>query len=199
MINKKYKPLKVFIDGVRMRDVYPFASKLEVAKYKIAKFMREVVRLTIFSLIISGIAIGVFMYYFPNRVIVSQITTDTLTPKIEEIQNKALADLKDCESGGVSESVGLITFDPHQTNKKVEEASLGSFQFKKATVIHYYKTLYQKDITGKEAVLIALDDQKAESLARDIIFTTEKGYSNWYNCSNKIKLQQTLLVLNTLK
>jgi len=193
------KSIKVFLWGKRMKDIYPFATKLEVAKYKIAKFMRKLVFYTILSLVISGITIGLFLIYFPNRVVVSQITTDTLTPKIEQIQNKALADLKACESGGASESVGLITFDPHQTNKKVEEASLGSFQFKKATVIHYYKTLYQKDITGKESILIALDDKKAESLARDIIFTTEKGYSNWYNCSNKIKLQQTLLVLDTLK
>jgi hypothetical protein len=196
---RKFKTMKVFLDGVRLKDVYPYATKLEVAKYKIAKFMREVVRLTIFSLIISGIAIGVFMYYFPNRVIVSQITTDTLTPKIEEIQNKALADLKDCESGGVSESVGLITFDPHQTNKKVEEASLGSFQFKKATVIHYYKTLYQKDITGKEAVLIALDDNKAEQLTKDIIFTTDNGKDNWLLCAKKINLDFKLQTLKMLE
>ena len=190
---RKFKPMKVFLDGVRLRDVYPHATKLEVAKYRIAKFMRKLVFYTILSLTVSVIAIGLFLIYFPNRVVVSQITTDTLTPKIEEIQNKALADLKACESGGSTEKDGIIIFD---SNNK---ASIGSFQFQKATVIHYYKTLYQKDITGKESILIALDDEKAESLARDIIFTTEKGYSNWYNCSNKIKLQQTLLVLNTLK
>ena len=199
MKKNKFKTIKVYLWGERMKDIYPFASKLEVAKYKTAKFLRKLTQYILLTLVISGISIGLFMYYFPNRVIVSQVTTDNLKPKIAEIQQEAINKLKQCESGGASEDIGLITFDPHATNKSVESASLGSFQYKKSTVIHYYKTLYNKDITGKEAILIALDDDKAEQLTKDIIFTTEKGFSNWILCSNKIKMQETLLVLSKLK
>ena len=66
------------------------------------------------------------------------------------------------------------------------------------TIIHYYKTLYSKDITKKEAVLIALDNEKAEQLASDIIFETEKGYRNWLNCSNKHGLAERVKFIKGL-
>ncbi len=49
---KKPKALKVFIDGVRMKDIYPFASKWEVRKYRAMKFLRKVVQI-IASLVIQ--------------------------------------------------------------------------------------------------------------------------------------------------
>lgn len=196
---KKPKAIKVFLWGDRMNDIYPFASKWEVRKYKFAKFMRNLFKKFFIVLGIGFGAVMLFIYFVPNRVIVTKVTTDTLAPKVAEIKKEALTNLKKCESSGSKESDGLITYDPHATNKTVEVFSLGSFQFKKATVIHYYKVLYNKVITGKEAVLIALDDERAESLASDIIFTTDKGYTNWLNCSNKLGLKATVDMINKLK
>lgn len=196
---RKYKSMKVFLDGARLKDVYPYATKWEVRKYKCMKFIRELFKKLFIALMIGLGSVILFLYFYPNRVIVTKVTTDTLTPKVEEIKKEAIDKLKDCESSGYSEDDGIIIFDPHATNKKVEAPSLGQFQFKKATVIHYYKTLYNKVITGKEAVIIALDTDKAEKLATDIIFTTDKGYTNWINCSNKIGLKITVDMVNKLK
>ncbi len=72
----------------------------------------------------------------------------------------------------------------HNTARTVARSSLtpttrprsARGNFKKATVQHYYKALYGKDTTAKDAVLIALDTSKAAALAKDILFMTKDGW-----------------------
>lgn len=128
-----------------------------------------------------------------------QVLVDNLSVKINELKGSLVSDIQKCESAGYNEDYGLIVFDGHKTNKNVEIPSIGTYQFKKSTVIYYYDTLYQKDITGKEAILIALDDQKAGQLASDIIFKTDNGLSNWLNCSNKINGKGRLEIIRQLE
>jgi hypothetical protein len=123
---------------------------------------------------------------------VQERVVDTLSIKVDELKSDMLDTLQACERSKYTEDDGIIIFD---SNNK---ASIGTFQFQKATVIHYYKTLYGKDITGKEAVLIALDDNKARELAHDIIFSSKNGLSNWYNCTQKHGLEGQLAVINKL-
>jgi hypothetical protein len=93
-------------------------------------------------------------------------------------KSKVVDLLQKCESGGRKDEEGIIVWD---TNNK---PSIGVLQFQPQTVQFYYKKLYGKEITGKEAVLIALDTEKARSLATDIIFTTENGVAkDWVNCT----------------
>ena len=127
------------------------------------------------------------------RVQEKQVLVDNLKGKIEEIKDEALESLKQCESAGYSEEDGIIIFDSNN------QASIGQFQFQKKTVIHYYKILFNKDITAKEAVLIAMDTAQAKKLAYEIIYKTEKGHTNWYNCSKKIGLTETLKIVNKLE
>ena len=122
-----------------------------------------------------------------------EVIVDNLTGKINELKAEILSQLKGCESAGYSESDAPIVFD---SNNK---ASIGSYQFQKATVLHYYKTLYNLDITPKEAVLISLDDIKAGNLASDIIFKTEKGISNWHNCDKKLGLKAQINLIKKLE
>lgn len=129
--------------------------------------------------------------------ITEQVILDNLTDKINELKGELINDLKMCESGGASEETALITFDPHPTNKKVQVASLGNFQFKVSTIQHYYSKFYSQDLTNKEAVLIALDDKKASELASEIIFK-DGALSNWYNCNKKMGLQQQLDIINKI-
>jgi hypothetical protein len=131
------------------------------------------------------------------RQVEKEVILDNLTSKVNQLKGELVSTLKQCESGGAKESDGLVTFDPHPTNKKVQIASFGQFQFKKSTVIFYYKELYNKDITGLEAINIALSEQKASQLATDIIFK-EQALNNWYNCTKKHNLQSRLDVINTL-
>lgn len=133
------------------------------------------------------------------RDIEREVIVDNLSEKINELKGSLVSDIQKCESAGYNEDYGLIVFDGHKTNKNVEIPSIGTYQFKKSTVIYYYDTLYQKDITGKEAILIALDDQKAGQLASDIIFKTDNGLSNWLTCSNKINGKGRLEIIRQLE
>ena len=150
------------------------------------------------------VVLGYGLYYVGgrfNKEIVyekQEVIVDNLSQKVNELKGALVSDIQKCESAGYNEDFGLITFDGHKTNKNIEIPSIGTFQFKKATVIHYYDVLYQKDITGKEAVLIALDDDKAGQLTSDIIFKTDKGLSNWINCSKKVNATTRLQVINEL-
>jgi len=140
--------------------------------------------------------------YFNKKIIYEQIEKqvilDNLTEKVNELKGALIDDLRQCESGGYNIDSGLITFDPHKTNKSVAPASIGLYQWKVASIKHYYKTLYNKDITGKEAILIALDDEKSSQLTSDVIFKTDKGLSNWYTCSKKLGLESRLNIINEL-
>jgi len=126
-----------------------------------------------------------------------EIILDNLVSKVNELKGGLMSELKACESGGVSEDKALITFDPHPTNKKVQIPSLGNYQFKVSTVQFYYKKFYGKEITNKEAVLIALSDEKAGELASDVIFR-DGSLNNWYNCTKAHGLQNKLDIINLL-
>lgn len=127
------------------------------------------------------------------REVERKVIIDNLGIKIDELKDSMLDDLKSCESGGYSEDDGILIYD---TNKEV---SIGQYQFQKKTVIYYYKTIYSKNITGKDAVIIALNTEEARQLASDIIFKTDKGLSNWYNCTKKHNLQGRLDIIRQLE
>lgn len=52
-------------------------------------------------------------------------------------------------------------------------------QFKLPTIQFYYKKLYEIELTEKEALMVALDDERAMALAEDIIFKVEGGIYEW--------------------
>lgn len=153
------------------------------------------VRLFLFILVLVGIYYlgGKLNSKIEYRQVEKEVILDNLTDKINQLKGELVSTLQKCESAGYSEDDGILIYD---TNKQV---SIGTYQFQKKTVIYYYKTLYGKDITGKEAVLIALDDEKANQLASDVIFKTDNGLSNWYNCTKKYGLQGRLSIIKELE
>lgn len=153
--------------------------------------------------VVFGLVVAYLIGSYTNKRIVyervkEQVILDNLVAKVNELKGSLINDLRQCESGDLKESDGLVTFDPHPTKKSVQIPSFGLFQEKKSFVQHYYKVLYNKDITGLEAIQIALDEEKSAELASDVIFKTENGLSNWYNCSKKLGLQQRLNIINEL-
>jgi len=186
--------------GKRLKDIYPHATKWQVFKYRLRKFIRKVfifslIALTLYGVYKLGNVTSKNVVYETQEVIVQ---TDTLTPKVNELKKELVEEIKSCESQGYNEDFGLLTYDPHKTNKKVESPSIGLLQFKKSTVQYYYKTLYNKEITGKEAILIALDEELATQLASDIIFQTDKGLSDWYICTKKLNSRSKLNIINSI-
>lgn len=182
-------------NGKKLCQVYPHATKFEVFKFKFKRFFRRL----FWILLTLAILFGIFKagsYYNPAmiyQVSEREVVVDNLTGKIDELKENLVTDIMKCESAGYTEDDGIIIFD---SNKK---ASIGVYQFQIDTVVYYYKTLYNQDITKKEAIIIAIDENKAHELATDIIFNTDKGLSNWVNCTKKVGATQQLEIIRQLE
>lgn len=194
------KTIKVFYHGTRLRDIYPHATKWQVLKWKITKFFRR--------LVLISFCIGVMWGAFKIGSVVSADTvyiaenkkTDTtLSNKIEELKQEVVSKIKNCESNGLNEDYGLVTFDPDKSGKEANIASYGLLQFKKPTVIQYVKQLRNKDITGKEAISLALNEKEATQLAYEVIFKVKGGVWNWKNCADKTGVSKDIEVIRKLE
>lgn len=175
------KSIKVFFNGKRLKDIYPYATKWEVFKYRAMQIFRKILFIITLALISIGVGF-IIRYNFPKQIIVvaeKVVEVDNLSTKVKELKAEVLDSLRFCESTGYNENDGLIIYDSNKI------ASIGLYQFQKKTVIYYYKTIYNKEITGKEAIEIALSEKDSRKLAEDIIFTDSKGIDNWYNCKKK--------------
>lgn len=194
--NDKY--LGSFKTGKRQFQSNQYKKKYTF-KQKVSLFFQTVATYSFLALIVviifklGGIANPI------TKVEARDVLVDNLNAKVESLKEEVVNAIRACESAGNKENDGLITFDPHKTNTKVQPASIGTLQFKIATVQHYYKTIYGKTITPKEAVLIALDDEKSGKLAYDIIFKSGSGTKDWHTCGNSKKVQDTLLVIKKLQ
>jgi hypothetical protein len=145
------------------------------------------------------LAVRIFFPKVEYSIVEKEIVIDNLSEKINQLKGELIDTLKKAESMGSKDCSSLIVFDPNPTNKKVEVASLGCFQFKSSTVIYYHKKLYGKEITRKDAILLALDENKSAQLASDIIFTEKGSLKNWYNSSKKYDLYSKLEIINELQ
>lgn len=166
-------------------------TKWQIFKIKTKNFFKKVLKL----LILAGIIYAIIYVFFPCYKEVDKIIkVDNLATKVETLKGEVLDTLRTCESSGASEADGLLVYD---SNKQV---SIGLYQFQKKTVIYYYKTLYGKEINGKEAIEIALDYDLSRKLANDIIFTEKngKGIDNWLNCKNKNGLAENIKWINKI-
>jgi len=172
---------------------------------------KRIGKFIVWIIILSIGAMGAWQFFHP--VILPPITIDNsdknFAQKIDSLQNSVVEQIHVCEKQNYSESDGLVTYDPteamYQKNIgkhhfiNTGELSFGTYQFKQSTVIYYYKTLYNKVITGKEAILIALDDKLAGDLTKDILFKTKDGWKNWINCSNSLNLPVMIQAINKIK
>jgi hypothetical protein len=164
-------------------------------KNKVKSFFKKLMFWVSAVLILVGVGAYARWAYPMTEINIREtlVQVDNLGPKIDMLKNEVLDSLQSCESGGSNDDTGLIVFDSNKV------ASLGLYQFQKLTVIAYYKTLYGKTITGKEALMIALDRNQARKLASDIIFSNDsKGVNNWYNCNKKNGLEAKVAFINKI-
>ena len=149
-----------------------------------------------FILVLIAVVFALGDRFHPFSVSVEEIAEvidyrNTLEDKIVELKAELMNDLIKCESVGATSSdkmsIGnLVTYDPDPRQPKKQVASFGLLKFKSKTVIDYYKTFYQVELTAKESVMLALNDKKIIELAEKIIYEDEgKGVGNWYNCAKK--------------
>lgn len=200
------KPVRVYRNGKRQKNIY-LAGTLK------ARFIKEVrfwLRVIIIATAIYGIASA---YNWVNAPLsakadsyaekTTQAQIDTLKAKIESLKWEVVDTINTCEKHIYDEDDGLITFDPLVSNPaktaKKNVPSIGTLQWKQSTIQGYMKSIHGKDITMKEAALIALDDKQARQLAYDVIFTTDKGYRNWLNCSTKHNIADKVELIKQLE
>src|SRR3990167_9648641 len=117
---------------------------------------------------------------------------ESMEKKVEQRKEDIVSEIQACESVGHTEDEAIIIIDNGQL-------SLGTFQFFRPTIQHYYKTLYNQDITMKEAAFIAFDDIKARKLAYDIIWNVEGGIYEWENCAKKTGVVPEIEVIKKLE
>lgn len=195
---RKLKYTKVFYHGARLKDICVGARWYERAMYRLAIYARRAVIVTLVvgagygALEFAGVTnYSSISYAAPIQI---DRSDEILSQKIESLKGEVVETIRKCESAGHKEDDGIIIFD---TNNK---ASIGTMQFQVNTVIHYYKKLYGKVITPKEAVLIALDNQKAGELAKDIIFTTQNmAGKDWVNCNAKYNIDAQVALIKKLE
>ncbi len=191
--------IKVTWNGEKLRDIYPYATKWQVIKFRTRRMARKALYFGKWAVIGLGLLLIAFwlggakysteVVTFKDR----EVVVDTLTAKINQLKGALLDDLRSCESGGAPESAGLIVFD---SNK---QASIGSYQFQIKTIQSYSSSLRGQDLTRKEAILLALDDEEARQLAKEIIFGTDKALENWHNCSIRKGLYNKLETIKLLE
>ena len=180
--------------GERLRDVYPHATTWQVIKYKVSLLIHKLLKGIALVAIIS-IAILLAQHYSTETYVRPTDNSSIMfSQKIDGLKDEVVAKILSCESAGYTEDDGILIFD---SNKK---ASIGQAQFQVSTVQHYYKVLYNRDITKKEAVLIALDTDKASKLAKDIIFLGDNRPSkDWVICSRKHGLDAQVELIKKLE
>jgi acyl-coenzyme A synthetase/AMP-(fatty) acid ligase len=164
--------------------------------------MKKIIRIVIALALIGAGTAAVFFgeLFLPEKLhTVVEATNapivfvDKTPEKIEKAKDATVALLEKCESAGNSPETGIIVFD---TNNK---ASIGVLQMQKPHVQHFYKVLYGKEVTGQEAVIIAITPEKARALAKDVLFETDRSWREWYNCGMKLGLEQRIKVIKELE
>jgi hypothetical protein len=181
---------KFTCDGKKM-------TRWEAFKFKTSQYVtRGMYVLTAISIIGWSIYLGssaVPQKVWADRLVISDVSTDMFNSRIEKLKMNVVNEIKSCESGGRKEADGLIIND---TNNK---ASIGVMQFQVSTVIHYSKTLHNTVLTPKEAILLALDEDKATQLARDVMFTSKNKANDWLNCATKFDSNRKIDLIKQLE
>lgn len=121
------KYIKVFWNGEPLKKIYPYATKWEVFKYKLVKFMN-------FSLKTIVIALSLAIAYQMGTL--NPIVKTVFAEKIVEVETvpPIMQKIARCESGGIHKKNGQVIFNSN-TNKTVDigKYQINSIWNKKAT------------------------------------------------------------------
>lgn len=121
---------------------------------------------------------------------------DTTPEKIAELKLKTIHRLaNECETAGVVEPDAAIVFDSNH------QMSIGRYMWQIKSVQHWVKELYDRDISRKQAILIAVGegDVNLDELTVRVMFDIEDGWKEWYNCSKRLGLDREVEIINGLQ
>lgn len=205
--------------GKKLCEVYPHASWFQTYRFKFNRFMEKVMAGSAAVALFVGMLYGAFktgQATTQSSVSYAKETIDNsdklFSQKIDALKNAVVDELMSCEAAGHDEDSGLVTYDPTdaQYSKLVNsgkytvvdkgEMSYGPLQFKKSTVIYYNKLKTGDTMTGKDAILTALDKEKSWELAKFVGFETKSKFSgDWKNCAKKLNLDSKVDMIKALE
>lgn len=114
--------------------------------------------------------------------------------KIDVLKDQVIEELAKCESGGRREEDGIVILDSN------DKGSYGPLQFQRKTVMHYYKMMTGNEINGRDAIILALQGDKARELAKYVVFSTNSGVAkDWVNCSKWHGLQSKVDMIKSME
>lgn len=163
------KPIKVFFHGKRLKDIYPFAMKWEMIKFRIVRFLRKLLiaisMLSIASIIgYTGFEVGRAL--FPITVMAQQrveVPIEISAPVMERIAK--------CESNASHYRNGQVIMNANKDRTvDIGYYQINSIHAKKATELGY-------DLT-----------QEADNKAFGLWLYKNYGTEPWYStkdCWNK--------------
>jgi hypothetical protein len=194
-------PSKKDVDGLLGR---PSRIRSELKRKRMKRRAWKIFRFLVFVAMLAG----VYVYASHHR---AQIDAQELAQaKIEaqdrieqmrvqqhlnmrEMEDEVLATLAGCETGGVADQDGALIMD---TNN---EFSIGRYQWQRPSVKYYIEKLEDRKITNQEAIMIAVDYDRATELTRKVLFQEPEGWRNWYNCSRKHNLASRIEAINKIR
>jgi len=174
--------MKIFYNGKRLRN--------KKGRFKKNRFLLK--SALIFTLFVTGMY--ALMYFEAQPVQYTKANTQQtkkVDSKIIKMMKRDVVEMvryaevnRELKDGEL-----FYTNDPHSSisakcNKRggkrdISCDSWSIMQFKLPTIQYYYKRLYNIELTEKEALMVALDDEKAMALAEDIIFKIKGGIWEW--------------------
>jgi hypothetical protein len=149
--------------------------------------------LTVGSYILGALTLGsASLSYAANRTEVQVI--DMMPEKIEALKDEVVRDLSDkCEFK--NKQARPDTLDPKESGGY--QISYGDFQWEVNTLIEKYRKMTGTVLSYDEAIIMALDEQKAFELAKWTIFI-DNDLKRWRNCARDLKLQDRVDLIKKL-
>lgn len=178
-----------------------FNTPLQVFVERVKRFLG----LCVIGIVVAGVIVAIALVgreinpKIIYEVKEKEVVLDNLAGKIDQLKGELIKDIYDIERGGKTEDDALITWDPNPNHKSVEIASIGSCQWKIPTLQESYLKHYGETLTRKQAVLIALDDEKCKEVMTKVIFGEENGWKKWFNSGVKVKASERLAVIKSLE
>lgn len=186
---------KVFYNGRQINGRY------DSLKAKAKRFYRNLKIATYWAgAFVIAVAITTSFVATSNAHAEAPKTIDLTPQKIADLKSDLVHRLSQCESAGHGDDYGLITFDQNKagTLSARNTPSIGPLQFKITTLQTFYKQRTGKEISGRDAVVLALGYDTASDLASYVIFETKGGIYNWANCATKLNLVAEVEVLKRI-
>lgn len=188
------------MDGKQVWPKQPQARSSN-GKYKSRKWIKRIMAV----LVVGLVGVGIYGSHWSSQNMVAVnppvvYAGVTMEAKVDALKADIRSKVRDCERAGHDESDSMITFDTGG------QASLGTYQFYRPTIIRYMDIFHGDKMTMKQAADIAWDDAKAGNLFDEIVYKDDTdwvketgGIFNWKNCAHKSGVIPQIKVIRQLE